>query len=137
MENKRLPKSVFPMYYNANINIQNRAIDLRKNETEAEKLLWNKLKRKQVSGYKFRRQHPIEHFIVDFYCHEVKLVIELDGEIHDIAENKEYDTNRTFEIEKYGIKIIRFKNERIYENIDNVINEIKQTIEMRKQEFDK
>ncbi len=71
---------------------------LRRNMTETEALLWNELKSNKLDGYKFRRQHPIGRFIVDFYCHKAMLVIELDGEIHqepDVAEN---DINRENEI---------------------------------------
>ena len=67
-------------------------------------------------------------FIVDFYCHEIKLVIEIDGEIHDNEEVKEYDQGRTAELEKYGIKVIRFTNDQIICNIDQVISEILKVI---------
>jgi len=113
------------MYYGANQNIQEKAKNLRKRETNAEQILWEKLKNKQLFGFKFRRQHPIEYYIVDFYCHKAKLVIEVDGSIHNIPEIKERDEGRTFEIEKYGITILRFTNEDIYNNINFVINEIK------------
>jgi cyclase len=123
MEQKKLTKSKFEMYYGANQNIQQNAKNLRKRETNAEKLLWEKLRNKQL-GVKFRRQHPIDIFIADFYCHEKKLVIELDGEIHNKPEIAEYDKNRTFEIEKNGIKVIRFTNQLVEFEIDNVIETI-------------
>ena len=112
------------MYYNANQNIQRNAKNLRKRETKAEKLLWEKLKNKQLLGLKFRRQHPIDIFIADFYCHKIKLVIEIDGSIHELLEIKEIDDGRTFELEKLGIKIIRFTNNDIEKNIDMVIKKI-------------
>ncbi|MDX9948512.1 MAG: endonuclease domain-containing protein [Bacteroidales bacterium] len=69
---------------------------------------------------KFRRQHPVDIFVLDFYCHELKLAIEVDGEIHLSTEVREYDEGRTYELEKFGIKILRFTNEQIFENLDEV-----------------
>lgn len=123
MDKKTRP-SQYTMYYNANQNIQERSVELRKRETNAEKLLWTRIRSKQVAGFKFRRQHPLERFIVDFYCHKAKLVIELDGEIHNIEENAEYDENRTAEIQKYEIKVIRFTNQQIETDIEAVLEEI-------------
>ncbi len=94
-----------------------------------EKLLWERLKTKQVCGLRFRRQHPIAFFIADFYCHEAKLVIELDGEIHN--QQKEYDDGRSAEMEKYFIKVIRFTNSEIENNMENVIKKIETAIKER------
>lgn len=113
------------MYYNANQNIQEKAQILRKKETQAEKILWEKLKNKQLSGFKFRRQHPVYTFIADFYCHKSKLIIELDGSIHNLPEIKEKDKGRTCEIENLGIKLIRFTNNEVYTDIEKVLNKIK------------
>ena len=113
------------MYYGANQNIQENAQILRKNETKAEKILWDKLKNKQLLGYKFRRQHPICQFIADFYCHKAKLAIEIDGSIHNLPEIKEKDDGKTYEIERFDITVIRFINEEIYSNIDSVLEKIK------------
>ena len=118
-------KSRFSMYYNATISIRDKAQTLKANETKAEKVLWQYLKAKQIDGFKFRRQHAIEIFIADFYCHSLKLVIELDGEIHNTKENKEHDKSRTYELEKYGITVIRFTNNEIFTNIEAVIKQIK------------
>ncbi len=122
---KPLLKSKFPMYYNANEHILDRAKELRQTETEAEKLLWEQLRAKKINGFKFRRQHAIERFIADFYCHKAKLVIEVDGGIHKKAEIKERDKNRSAEIEKYDVKIIRFTNEEIFNNMERVIEKIR------------
>ena len=108
------------MFYGANRNIFEKASELRRNMTDAEILLWNELKNRKVFRPKFRRQHPIDIFIVDFYCHEFKLAIELDGDIHLKVEIKEYDDGRSHDIEKLGIKILRFTNKEIFENIENV-----------------
>jgi very-short-patch-repair endonuclease len=85
-----------------------------------------KLKGKQICGLRFRRQHPIDIFIADFYCHEVRLVVEIDGKIHDIQED--YDDGRSAEMEKFDIKIIRFKNFEVENDIEKVVSEIKSTV---------
>ena len=116
------------MYYGASHNTIGKAKELRKNMTEAEKLLWEHLKGKQLLGLRFRRQHPINIFIADFYCHSALLAIEIDGGIHEKAENKIYDIDREDEIEKYGISVIRFKNEDVLYNTDDVIAMIREYI---------
>lgn len=97
---------------------------LRKNETESEKILWGKLRNNQVKGYKFRRQHPIGLYIADFYCHKLKLIIEVDGEYHNLPEQIEKDKERTQILESNGLKVIRFNNHEIHENVDKIISEI-------------
>jgi very-short-patch-repair endonuclease len=100
------------------------ARNLRKSMTESEKLLWGSLRNRQLNGMKFRRQHPLDIFIADFYCHEKKLVIELDGEIHDKKEQMEYDDGRSFELEEKGFKILRFRNEEVINDIQSVLKRI-------------
>jgi len=78
----------YPMYFGATPDIFQRAKELRKTETEAEKIVWARLTKNQILGLSFRRQHPINRFIVDFYCPRVKLAIEADGGIHEIFEKK-------------------------------------------------
>ncbi len=117
------------MYFGAKPDILEKARALRKNMTEAEKILWERLKNKQILNLRFRRQHPIDIFIADFYCHTVRLVIELDGNIHKMQ--KEYDEGRTAEMEQFEIKVIRFKNEEIENNIESVIEKIESTIIQR------
>ena len=109
------------MFYGASRNTFEKAHGLRKNMTNAELLLWNKLKNRELFAVKFRRQHPIDIFVVDFYCHELKLAIEIDGGIHLIKEVSEYDDGRTHDIENFGIKIIRFSNDQVNNDIDNVL----------------
>mgnify|MGYP001160336182 CR=1 FL=1 len=84
-----------------------------------------KIKKNQL-GVRFKAQYPIERFIADFYCHKAKLVIEVDGEIHDYQQ--EYDLGREAEIEKYGIRVIRFTNKEIFDNLNNVMEIIKLNI---------
>lgn len=96
------------MFNGANPLIFGMAKDLRKNMTDAEKILWFHLKQ-NLEGFKFRRQHPLGIYIADFYCHKVKLVIELDGNIHDNAEVKINDEIRQKNLEEAGIKVIGLK----------------------------
>ncbi len=116
------------MFYGADATTLRVAGMLRKNMTLAEIILWKKLKDRKIFKVKFRRQHPIKIFIVDFYCHELKLVIEVDGEIHNNDEAKEYDINRAAELLRYEIKVVRFSNDQIIHNIGMVIDQIKQFI---------
>jgi len=117
------------MYYGANPETFTAAKILRDNMTKYEKLLWERLKSKQVTGLRFRRQHPILFFIADFYCHEARLVIEIDGEIHN--QQGEYDDGRSAEMEKYFIKVIRFTNSEVENNIDEVIKVIEIELKSR------
>jgi very-short-patch-repair endonuclease len=112
------------MFYGASASIFAKAKNLRSNMTQSEQLLWGYLNNNQLRGCRFRRQHPIHVFIADFYCHTAKLVIELDGGIHDISEQKEYDSGRTYEIESFGLTVIRFTNEQLTNDLPNVLNQI-------------
>ena len=114
--------SLRDMFYGAKSEIFQYAFELRNNMTEAEKMLWNRLNKNQL-GVRFKAQHPIDIFIADFYCHKYKLVIEVDGDIHE--KQKEYDDGRTFELEHFGIKLIRFTNDEIFRDIDEVVRKIK------------
>ena len=114
------------MFYNAKPHIFEEAKMLRKNMTEAELKLWEKLKGKEMLGLRFRPQHPIDIFIADFYCHPLKLVIEIDGGIHKSRNQKEYDFGREGELENWGIKVIRFTNENVENEMSRVLEDIKQ-----------
>ena len=98
-----------------------RAEELRKSMTHAEELLWFHLKQKP-GGVKFRRQHAYGPYIFDFYCHKAKLVIEIDGSIHDLEEVKKNDTIRQKTIEDGGLRMIRFKNEEVIRDAENVVS---------------
>lgn len=91
-------------------------------QTDAEKLIWFHLRKRQVAGFKFRRQYPIDNYILDFYCHERKIAIELDGSQH--MQNREYDEKRNRGLQKYGIQIIRFWDNEVLQNIDSVLQVI-------------
>ncbi|MGE5318270.1 MAG: endonuclease domain-containing protein [Chloroflexota bacterium] len=118
-------------YKSSKISFEN-AKELRKTQTSAESLLWEALRRRQINGIKFRRQHPIRSFIVDFYSHEAQLIIELDGSIHDEAEVIERDNMRTLVFEELELKVIRFRNEEVLNELNSVIYQIKQSIEEQK-----
>ncbi|MBN1821530.1 MAG: endonuclease domain-containing protein [Prolixibacteraceae bacterium] len=110
------------MYYGATEVTLKKAKKLRLNLTNAEKILWDRLNRRQLLGLRFRRQHPVNIYIVDFYCHEYKLVIELDGGIHEFQ--KEYDKIRSEDMKMFGIKVIRFNNSEVENNIEEVLFKI-------------
>ncbi|MCC6297787.1 MAG: DUF559 domain-containing protein [Anaerolineales bacterium] len=99
------------------------ARELRQPQTPAEATLWQKIRNRQF-GFKFRRQHEIEFFIIDFYCAEVKLCIEIDGDTHLTKEQQEYDEARTEYLESLGRAVIRFTNNDVRYNINAVIQEI-------------
>ncbi len=119
------------MFYGASSIIFENAKRLRNNVTDAEQILWNSISNKQL-GVKFRRQHPISFFIADFYCHEKKLIIELDGSIHNLPEVIKKDIERQKALEKFGIKVIRFKNFELYNNLNSVLEKIKETMQVNK-----
>jgi very-short-patch-repair endonuclease len=116
------------MFYGASKEIRERAKKLRKNSTKAEELLWEVLRNEKLSGLKFRRQHPVENYIVDFYCHSQKLAIEVDGPVHDYEWSEEYDIKREQVLKSLDIKVIRFKNEEVLKDLNFVINKIKEHI---------
>jgi very-short-patch-repair endonuclease len=97
--------------------------------TEAEDKLWQKIRKGKIKGLQFRRQHPLNIFIADFYCSKLKLVIEVDGEIHNLEENKEYDEGRNSYMKENGITVLRFKNEEVMENPRKVIEKIQTAID--------
>ena len=115
-------------HYGAKPEIFDRAQQLRKNSTEVEKKLWKRLQNRKFEGLKFRRQHPISRFIVDFYCHEKLLVIEVDGGIHEEAKVKERDEGREEELENLGLTVIRFTNEEVLNNMNSVLEKLKTMI---------
>lgn len=95
----------------------------RKNPTKAEKRMWYEiLNRKQFEGYKFSRQKPIDNFIADFYCAQLQLVIEIDGDSH--AEKEDYDTFRTEVLQKFGLRIVRYTNDEVLNNVEGVYEDL-------------
>lgn len=105
-----------------------RARELRHPQTPAEQKLWQILRSRQLDGYKFRRQHPIGWYIVDFYCAAAKLIIEIDGDSH--AEQVEYDQVRTEWLESQGYRVIRFTNDEVFRQVEGVIEAILRAVNL-------
>jgi len=122
MRTNRIIEAEF--FFGATPEIFRRAGELRKNMTLAEGVLWNHLRLKQMKGFTFRRQHPIGNFIADFYCHKMRLVIEVDGSIHNIEEVKERDEGREYMMKELRLSIIRFTNNEVLNDIENVLMKI-------------
>jgi len=101
-----------------------RAKELRRPLTPQEQKLWQRLRRKQLYGIKFRRQHPLFRFILDFFCYQRRLVIEIDGHSHADLDQQRYDQARTEWLEQRGLRVIRFTNREVDENIEGVLAEI-------------
>ncbi|MBW4547994.1 MAG: DUF559 domain-containing protein [Symplocastrum torsivum CPER-KK1] len=102
--------------------IEQSARRLRQQLTPAEAHLWSALSRRQLAGLKFRSQHPVGRFIVDFYCPACKLVIEVDGDIH--AQQKDYDSVRTEQLQAFGYQVLRFTNEDVLSDLQTVLAHI-------------
>ena len=109
--------------------LRDKARELRKNLTEAESRLWSKLRRKQIGGHRFRRQFPIDKYIVDFVCLERRLIVELDGGQHNTAEGIENDRLRTDWLTSQGFLVIRFWNHDVMESLDAVLEVILRALE--------
>ncbi|MDA0692207.1 MAG: endonuclease domain-containing protein [Nitrospinae bacterium] len=103
------------------------AKNLRKNSTDAERKMWSLLRNRQLVGYKFRRQHPIKNFIVDFACIEKQLIIEVDGGQH--LERKKEDDERTQFLEIQGYRVLRFWNDQIFKETESVLEMILKALE--------
>jgi phosphoribosylanthranilate isomerase len=119
------------MFYGANPILFELAKQNRLNPTEAEEFLWEQLSTIKIKGVRFKRQHPIAYFIADFYCHQAKLVIEVDGLYHKISSQYEYDLNRDFELTELGLKVFRFTNEEVTLNIEIILEKIEEEINKR------
>lgn len=118
------------MFYGASPAIFERAKRLRLCMTPSELKLWEEVRNNKL-GVRFKAQHPIKNFIADFYCHKAKLVVELDGGIHLIESVKEHDGGRTYELEQLGIKVIRFTNYEVENNLVGVLYKIGLELEGR------
>lgn len=113
------------------------ARNLRKEQTPAESVLWNVLRNRKFQDLKFRRQHPLKDYIVDFYCDELELVIELDGGYHNNKEQKTKDIDRDNHLKFLGYRILRYPNEKVFEGLDGIYNDIITTKEQREEHFKK
>jgi very-short-patch-repair endonuclease len=102
------------------------AREMRKAPTEAEQLLWKQLRGRKLGNLKFRRQQPMQGYILDFYCEAARLGVEVDGEIHLSVEQRKYDQERSEYLAEYGIKVIRFTNDQVINDMNAVLNSIKE-----------
>jgi very-short-patch-repair endonuclease len=123
------------MYYRRYARLRNtvpelvsRAKTFRQNPTPAEAVLWQALRGRQVSGAKFRRQHSVGNFILDFWCPEHRLVIEVDGDSHDLPEIHEKDLERQCWMEAHQVRILRFRNEEVLFQIESVLLRINRAL---------
>jgi very-short-patch-repair endonuclease len=98
--------------------LEEAARTMRRNSTPAEEALWGALQKKQVAGLRFRRQHPVGRFVLDFYCPSHKLVIEVDGAVHDLQQER--DSERTKILETHGLRVLRFRNEEVLRALPSV-----------------
>ncbi len=121
--------------YNDNLHKNSRASafenarNLRKVQTQAEEKLWKAIRNNKVCNLKFRRQHTYDNYVLDFYCHKIKLAIEVDGGIHNDPEVAVYDKVRTINLNENGITVLRFSNDEIENNIYEVLRKIKDWFE--------
>ncbi|MBK5275287.1 MAG: endonuclease domain-containing protein [Desulfuromonadales bacterium] len=92
--------------------------------TDAEQLLWYCLRRKQLGGFRFRRQHPFEQYVLDFFCFKARLVVELDGGQHNSPEIHLRDKERTLFLKQHGIQVVRFWNNEVFSNLEGVLQSI-------------
>jgi cyclase len=111
------------MFFGASKLLFEKAKELRENMTQAELVLWEYL-RQHPLGFKFRRQHPLGIYVVDFYCHKLKLVIEVDGSVHGDKEVEKADKERQRQLELDGLKVLRFTNEEVLKAKEVVIEQI-------------
>jgi very-short-patch-repair endonuclease len=102
--------------------------EMRTDPTDAENKLWTRLRNRQLAGAKFRRQHPVGPYIVDFYCHEANLASELDGSGHEDADQADYDRNRSLELQSTGIEVMRFWNNEIRDDLESVLAAIREAL---------
>lgn len=115
------------MFYGASPLIFQRAEELRNTMTSAERIVWKHIHINEWK-LKFRRQHPVSNYVVDFYCHQLKLVIEIDGDIHDLDDVKRNDKEREESLRSLGLHVIRFKNEEVYKRANDVLKKIDEII---------
>ena len=104
------------------------ARELRQHATEAEKIFWEAVRDRKFNKLKFRRQQPIKFYVVDFYCEKYKLIVELDGAVHDTEEAEYLDNERSLNLSKWGYKIMRFRNKDVFKNLPACLSKIQAAI---------
>lgn len=109
---------------------KNKRRKLRQNQTNAEELIWRFLRNRQLSGYKFKRQYSVDHFVIDFYCPELKLAVEIDGASHNGPDQQKKDISRQKYLEAFNIKYVRIKDEELLDNPNKAFNKIEKAIKL-------
>ena len=109
-------------------SVKEKRRSLRRRQTLAEEIVWQNVRNRKMLGYKFRRQYSVDQFIIDFYCPELKLAVEIDGSVHDTSEAKMYDVSRQKHIETFGICFIRIRNEEIVGDANKAFAKIEEKI---------
>lgn len=117
-------KAMIHQYNSKVLEVKRRS--LRKRQTYAERILWNELRNRKICNIKFYRQYSVGLYILDFYSSSVRLAIEVDGEVHNTEDAIAYDNKRTKYLNSENITVIRFKNEEVYDELESVVNIIKQ-----------
>jgi very-short-patch-repair endonuclease len=117
-----------PLHAGANPYLFKYAKDLRKRQTDAEKIVWEMLRDRRFQNLKFRRQHPIFDFVADFYCHSLKLIVEIDGGYHDLPEQVRYDQERDQYFEEYSYNVMRFPNKDVLFDLKSVRKRLREYI---------
>jgi very-short-patch-repair endonuclease len=120
--------SVMTLHFNKTSQKEKRRF-LRSHLPKPEAILWKHLSRRQMLGYKFRRQYSVDQFVMDFYCPELKLAVEVDGDTHFIGKAPEYDNARQLYIESFGIRFVRVRNADVCDSLESVLFEIQSAIE--------
>ena len=118
------------LHFNKNSERNHRKY-LRLNFTDAERLLWEKLRQRKILGFKFRRQYSVDYFVIDFYCPKLKFGVEVDGKIHLKKKVSNHDGNRDSYLNHFEISLLRIINERVFENINDVVHQIESEIDQR------
>jgi very-short-patch-repair endonuclease len=109
--------------------IAHAARDLRRRETDAEALLWQQFRGRRLMGRKFRRQHPVGPFVLDFFCDDARLVVEVDGGVHREPDQRERDAQRQEALEGLGLTVLRFRNEEVVFEVEQVLEQIRSHLE--------
>lgn len=123
------------MHRNASSQIFINAKELRRNPTRAEILVWDNFLLKRPLGYKFRFQHPFFMYILDFYCHKLRLAIEIDGNVHEEHFQKMYDHERDLLLREEGLEVLRISNDKVFFDFENVVSFVLDRISKREKEL--
>lgn len=124
------------MFYGASTRTVKKAEMLRSSMTPAEKHLWRRLRKNRLKGFRFKPQHPISEFVVDFYCHKARLVIEVDESYHENPIQKDYDKNRDYILKEFGLTILRFTDHQVIKETESVIQTILEHLTIKQSSHD-